>query len=92
MTQTSEPEAGLAQLIKSQATRRAVLGGAGAVGIAAFLAACGTSAGTKTGSAAGTAATDLSDKDKTLNVSNWPLYIDVDGGAFDSSWLARKGE
>jgi spermidine/putrescine transport system substrate-binding protein len=78
MTETPESPRGLAQFIKAQTTRRAVLGGAGAAGIAAFLAACGTSAGTKTGSAAGAAASDLSDKDKTLLVSNWPLYIDVD--------------
>jgi len=69
---------GFAEFIKAQTTRRAVLGGAGAVGIAAFLAACGTSAGTKTGAAAGATVTDMSDTDKTLNVSNWPLYIDVD--------------
>ncbi|HUW77219.1 MAG TPA: spermidine/putrescine ABC transporter substrate-binding protein [Candidatus Nanopelagicaceae bacterium] len=78
MTQIPESVPGLAQFIKAQATRRAVLGGAGAVGIAAFLAACGTSAGTKTGSAAGATVTDLSATDKTLIVSNWPLYIDVD--------------
>ena len=75
-----KPEAvpGFAHFIKAQATRRAVLGGVGATGIAAFLAACGTSAGTKSGTAAGATVADLSDKDKTLIVSNWPLYIDVD--------------
>lgn len=78
MTERPESVSGLAQFIKAQTTRRAVLGGAGAAGIAALLAACGTSAGTKTGSSAGATVTDLSDKDKTLNVSNWPLYIDVD--------------
>jgi spermidine/putrescine transport system substrate-binding protein len=78
MIEKLESIPGFAQFIKAQATRRAVLGGVGATGIAAFLAACGTSAGTKSGTAAGATVADLSDKDKTLIVSNWPLYIDVD--------------
>ena len=78
MIEKPESVPGLAHFIKAQATRRAVLGGVGATGIAAFLAACGTSAGTKSGPAAGATVADLSDKDKTLIVSNWPLYIDVD--------------
>ena len=78
MIEKPESVPGFAHFIKAQATRRAVLGGVGATGIAAFLAACGTSAGTKSGTAAGATVADLSDKDKTLIVSNWPLYIDVD--------------
>ncbi len=78
MTEKQGPIPGLAALIKAQTTRRAVLGGAGAAGIAALLAACGTSANTKSSSSSAAPVTDLSDKDKLLNVSNWPLYIDVD--------------
>lgn len=78
MTEKQGPIPGLAALIKAQTTRRAVLGGAGAAGIAALLAACGTSANTKSSSSSAAPATDMSDKDKLLNVSNWPLYIDVD--------------
>lgn len=63
--------------VPSAVSRRAFLRTAGAggltLGMAALLAACGTPAqkGTQ-----GAAAEDLSDKDKTLNFSNWPLYID----------------
>lgn len=62
-------------------SRRSVLRSAGAAGLLAaggpLLAACGTEGATKT-EADQAAVTDLSDKDKTLNFSNWPLYIDVD--------------
>jgi len=66
------------RVISSQLSRRGVLAGAGAVGLAAFLAACGTKGTADTKSAAASTAADQSDTDKTLNVSNWPLYIDVD--------------
>ncbi len=49
-------------------------GSAGVVGLATFLSSCGISAQT-TGP---TAVPDTSDKDKTLNWSNWQAYIDVD--------------
>ncbi|MFZ5852848.1 MAG: polyamine ABC transporter substrate-binding protein [Actinomycetota bacterium] len=51
--------------------------GGAAAATGGLLAACGTKAATKT-TAQQTAATDRSTIDKTLNVSNWPLYIDVD--------------
>lgn len=57
----------------------AALGGAAMAG-SPLLAACGT-AGTSTTSASASAkptAQDKSDTDKTLNFSNWQLYIDVD--------------
>ncbi|SHM33827.1 polyamine ABC transporter substrate-binding protein [Cryptosporangium aurantiacum] len=61
-------------------SRRSVLRSAGAAGLLAaggpLLAACGTEGASKT--EAEQAATDLSDKDKVINFSNWPLYIDVD--------------
>ena len=62
-------------------SRRSVLRGASAAGLLAaggpLLAACGgkDDAGTSGQQAA---TTDLSDKEKVVNFSNWPLYIDVD--------------
>jgi spermidine/putrescine transport system substrate-binding protein len=50
----------------------------GAVALASpLLAACGTS-GAKITESNQAAATDKSDVDKTLNFSNWQLYIDID--------------
>jgi spermidine/putrescine transport system substrate-binding protein len=62
-------------------SRRSVLRGASAAGLLAaggpLLAACGAKGEQKaTGQQAAT--TDLSDKEKVVNFSNWPLYIDVD--------------
>jgi len=69
---------GMRTVISSQFSRRGVIAGAGAVGLAAFLAACGTKGTADTQSSAAPASADQSDSDKSLNVSNWPLYIDVD--------------
>lgn len=66
------------KVISSQVTRRGVIAGAGAVGLAAFLAACGTKGTADTKGSAAPASADQSDSDKSLNVSNWPLYVDVD--------------
>ncbi len=66
----------LINLTRALMSRRLFLRGAGAGAAAAFLVACGTKATTKT--AVQQVAPDRSDKDKTLNFSNWPLYIDVD--------------
>lgn len=57
-------------------SRRSVLAGAGAVGLSAFLAACGTKgSGSK---AQLTPAQDLSASVKELSWANWTLYLDVD--------------
>jgi spermidine/putrescine transport system substrate-binding protein len=67
-------------------SRRTLLGGAGALGIGALLAACGTS-GTPGaaggGAASGTSASagpspaqDRSDTEKVVNWANWTLYLD----------------
>ena len=66
------------KVISSQVTRRGVIAGAGAVGLTAFLAACGTKGTADTKGSAAPASADQSDSDKSLNVSNWPLYVDVD--------------
>jgi spermidine/putrescine transport system substrate-binding protein len=61
-------------------SRRSLLGGAGAMGLAGFLAACGTS-GTSSSSGTPTAAAavkDTSKTDKIVNWANWPLYLDYD--------------
>lgn len=61
--------------------RRTFLRGVGAGGVAVagvgLLSACGTE-GTGTGGSAQPSTEDKSDTDKTLNFSNWQLYIDVD--------------
>src|SRR3954469_4729595 len=65
-------------------SRRAVLGGAGALGLGALLAACGTSgtpgrgggSATASGSAGRSPAQDRSASDKVVNWANWTLYLD----------------
>jgi spermidine/putrescine transport system substrate-binding protein len=67
-------------------SRRAVLGGAGALGLGALLAACGTSGtpgtggggATASGSAGPSPAQDRSDTEKVVNWANWTLYLDFD--------------
>jgi spermidine/putrescine transport system substrate-binding protein len=76
------PEA--AALVRAQLSRRSALAGAGALGIGALLAACGTS-GTPTSAGASSSsdgrpqpATDRSDSDKRVDWANWTLYLDYD--------------
>ncbi len=69
----SSPRAGLSR----RGFLRGVGAGGAAVAGAGLLSACGTPAATpNTGTSDDTP--DLSDTDKTLNISNWQLYIDVD--------------
>ncbi|MEO8529521.1 MAG: spermidine/putrescine ABC transporter substrate-binding protein [Pseudolysinimonas sp.] len=60
----------------SQLSRRAVL--AGGVGSATALALAACAPG---GSPAPTSPPDISDSDKTIRWSNWPLYLDTDDAA-----------
>jgi spermidine/putrescine transport system substrate-binding protein len=76
------PEA--AALVRAQLSRRSALAGAGALGIGALLAACGTS-GTPTSTGASSsgdskpkAAADSSDADHRVDWANWTLYLDYD--------------
>lgn len=75
------PEA--AALVRAQLSRRSALAGAGALGLGALLAACGTS-GTPSTSGQGSAgsrpqpATDRSDTEKQVDWANWTLYLDYD--------------
>jgi spermidine/putrescine transport system substrate-binding protein len=64
-------------LLRGTLSRRTLFRGAGAVGLATLLAACGTEAQAPK-SAGDRAAEDKSDQDKVVNWSNWPEYIDVD--------------
>jgi spermidine/putrescine transport system substrate-binding protein len=70
-------------LVRSQLTRRTVLRGAGGVGVAAALAACGTGDTTEPGSKPEPQATveDKSATDKVVRWANWPAYLDYDEDA-----------
>ncbi len=70
-------------LVRSQLTRRSVLRGAGGIGVAAALAACGTGDTTEPGSKAEPQATveDKSATDKVVRWANWPAYLDYDEDA-----------
>lgn len=74
----------LDELIRREITRRKLLRGAGAgalsLSAAAFLAACGGGGGIeKTGANKQSDVIPKGQIAKTLNFSNWPLYIDVKG-------------
>lgn len=64
-------------------SRRTALTGLAAVGAAGLLTACGTpgkSPSAPSASKTPLVAPDLSDTEKVINWSNWPAYMDVDGG------------
>ncbi len=67
-------------LVRAQLSRRSVLRGAGGVGVAAALAACGTGeqSGTKASDKPTVTVSDKSDTDKTVRWANWPAYLDFD--------------
>jgi len=69
-----------AALVRGALTRRSVLAGAGGVGLAAALSACGTGGDTGNATATAAAAEDLSDTEKKLRWQNWPAYMDKEGG------------
>ncbi|MGD6979311.1 MULTISPECIES: polyamine ABC transporter substrate-binding protein [Citricoccus] len=82
--------AALVRLARSASTgrisRRSLLAGAGGLGLASVLAACGTGGGTTPAgdgesSAQLTPAEDRSAEDGTLRWSNWTLYLDYDDAA-----------
>jgi len=62
-------------IIRAQMSRRGFIAGAGGLGAAGLLAACGTKS-----SSTGTAAEvkDLSDTEKVARWANWTLYLDYD--------------
>ncbi len=75
-------EAGLVRLLSGgRFSRRSMLTGAGALGVGAFLTACGTAApGSSSGTPTGkpSAAEDKSGTEKVINWANWTQYLDYD--------------
>ena len=67
-----------AQLVRSQLSRRSVLGGVGGVGVAAALAACGTGSEGTSAATAPSPAADKSSTQKEVRWANWTLYLDYD--------------
>ena len=65
------------QIVRAQLSRRTLLQGAGGLGVAAALAACGTG---DTGTSAKPSPTvkDESSTDKVVRWANWPAYLDYD--------------
>lgn len=70
---------------KSQVSRRTFLAGTGGGAVALGLAACAPAADI-------TAAEDISATDKTLNWSNWTLYLDQDDDANYPTLMAFEAE
>ncbi|WP_411733530.1 spermidine/putrescine ABC transporter substrate-binding protein [Paeniglutamicibacter sp.] len=66
------------QAQRMQLTRRKMLAGAGGLGLAAFLAACGTGGTGGSPSSTAAAVTDMSESDKNIFWANWTLYLDYD--------------
>jgi spermidine/putrescine transport system substrate-binding protein len=64
---------------RSSLTRRSLLGGAGAMGIGAALAACGTGGSSSGSTNVGPSpAADKSKTERMVNWANWTLYLDFD--------------
>jgi spermidine/putrescine transport system substrate-binding protein len=68
----------IAQARNAQISRRGLIGGAGALSLAAFLAACSGRVGGAGPAASASAGEDLSASQKTLTWANWSFYLDED--------------
>jgi spermidine/putrescine transport system substrate-binding protein len=66
------------EIVRAQLSRRSVLRGAGGVGVAAALAACGTGDTTDTTDKPAAAVKDKSATEKIVRWANWPAYLDYD--------------
>ena len=66
------------QIARAQLSRRSLLRGAGAVGVAATLAACGTGGEEAAGTKPSPSVEDKSATDKKVRWANWPFYLDYD--------------
>jgi spermidine/putrescine transport system substrate-binding protein len=66
------------EIVRAQLSRRAVLRGAGGLGAAAALAACGTGDTGGTTSQPSPTVKDKSATEKIVRWANWPLYLDYD--------------
>ncbi|MEI6811565.1 MAG: spermidine/putrescine ABC transporter substrate-binding protein [Actinomycetes bacterium] len=62
-------------LIRAQVSRRGFMAGAGGLGAAGLLAACGTKSASPSDAAA---VVDVSDTEKIARWANWTLYLDYD--------------
>jgi len=86
----------IAQMMQSSVSRRRVLAAAGLGGAALVATACGAapsdSAAGGGAPASAAAAEDLSDSEKVVNWSNWPLYLDIDeaSGAYPSLEMFKE--
>lgn len=66
-------------LVRAQLSRRAMLRGAGGLGVATVLAACGTGGGDTTAAEKPKQSVkDSSASDKIVRWANWPAYLDYD--------------
>ncbi|MDP4803355.1 MAG: spermidine/putrescine ABC transporter substrate-binding protein [Candidatus Nanopelagicales bacterium] len=93
---SNQPEmiAAIAGTMRSTVSRRRLLQAAGIGGAAMAVAACGGTGGSDasgdaSGAPSAAAAEDLSDTDKALFWSNWPLYIDIDDDSGERPSLDR---
>ena len=66
------------EIVRAQLSRRSVLRGAGGVGVAAALAACGTGDTTGTTDKPAAVVKDKSATEKIVRWANWPAYLDYD--------------
>ncbi len=66
------------EIVRAQLSRRSVLRGAGGVGVAAALAACGTGDTTGTTDKPAADVKDKSATEKIVRWANWPAYLDYD--------------
>jgi spermidine/putrescine transport system substrate-binding protein len=72
-----DPDLG-SPLTRGLLSRRTMLAGIGAAGLATIMSACGTKGTASKANPSAQAAADKSDTEKVVNWSNWPEYIDVD--------------
>ena len=66
------------EIVRAQLSRRTVLRGAGGVGVAAALAACGTGSDEATTTKPEPKVSDKSATEKIVRWANWPAYLDYD--------------
>ena len=66
------------EIVQAQLSRRSVLRGAGGVGLAATLAACGTGSTDTASDKPSPVVEDKSATEKIVRWANWPFYLDYD--------------
>jgi spermidine/putrescine transport system substrate-binding protein len=92
-TKRPEAVAAIAGQMRSAVSRRRLLQVAGIGSAAMVAAACGTgSSDSAGGEASASAAEDMSDTEKVVNWSNWPLYLDVNEDTGEYPTLAAFEE